>query len=63
MYAPGIVRQINKAHHLPLDLCVIIIIHVTVAFGVGYNISAEFIEQNKTTSKTKICFAEKNHVS
>ena len=30
---PCVIRRINKTHHFPLDLCVIIIIHVSVAFG------------------------------
>ena len=29
---PCIIQQIDKTHHLPLDPCVIVIVHVYVAF-------------------------------
>ena len=30
---PCVAQKINKTHHLPLDLCVLVIIHVSVPFG------------------------------
>ena len=33
---PCVIKLI-KTHHLPLDLCVVVIIHVSVAFGADMN--------------------------
>ena len=33
---PCAARKTNKTHHLPLDPCVLIIIHVSVAFGADF---------------------------
>ena len=30
---PCVIQKINKTHQLPLDLCAITIVHVSVAFG------------------------------